>query len=167
MRRRLAICFAILLTPSAFAIAQQPPREVARKPGVGTASISGIVVTDDADARPLRRARVFLNSAEEEIARTTISDDAGRFTFLGLPAGRYAVEVLNATGQIIGTSAALDVAAGAAISGVGVSAGAAGAAATGTGAGLSTAAIIGITAAAVGAGVLIYAVARDDASPSQ
>src|SRR4029453_2305972 len=91
MRRWLAIYFAISLTPNAPAVAQQPPREVARKPGVGTASISGNVVTDDADARPLRRARVFLNNPEEEIARTTISDDAGRFTFAGLPAGRYTI----------------------------------------------------------------------------
>ena len=67
----------------------QPAREVSRKPGGGTSSISGIVITDDADARPLRRVRVFLNNPEEEIARTTISDDAGRFMFAGLPAGRY------------------------------------------------------------------------------
>jgi uncharacterized protein (DUF2141 family) len=32
---------------------------------------------------------VFLNSSEEEIARTTISDDSGRFMFAGVPAGRY------------------------------------------------------------------------------
>jgi uncharacterized protein (DUF2141 family) len=32
---------------------------------------------------------VFLNNPDEEIARTTISDDAGRFMFAGLPAGRY------------------------------------------------------------------------------
>jgi len=34
---------------------------------------------------------VFLNNQEEEIARTTISDDAGRFRFDGLPAGRYTI----------------------------------------------------------------------------
>ena len=56
-----------------------------------TAAISGIVVSDDADARPLRRVRVFLNNPDEAIARTTISDDAGRFMFSGLPAGRYTI----------------------------------------------------------------------------
>ena len=34
---------------------------------------------------------MFLNNPEEEIARTTISDDAGRFRFAGLPPGRYTI----------------------------------------------------------------------------
>jgi hypothetical protein len=97
------------------------------------------------------------NLATGQLIGTTTSSSAGAFTFAGLPAGRYAAEVLNATGQIVGTSAALDVAAGAAISGVGVLAGAAGAAAAETGAGLSAGWIVTITAAAIGAGVGIYA----------
>jgi hypothetical protein len=32
---------------------------------------------------------VFLHNSDEEIARTTITDDAGRFAFAGLPNGRY------------------------------------------------------------------------------
>lgn len=90
MRPLFALCVVIALT-SPVVVAQQPAREIPRKPGVGTASISGIVVTDDVDARPLRRARVFLNNADEEIARTTISDDAGGFRFDRLPAGRYTI----------------------------------------------------------------------------
>jgi uncharacterized protein (DUF2141 family) len=89
MGRSTAFCFVVLLGWNLSAIAQQPARETARRPGTGTASISGIVVTDDADARPLRRARVFLHNSDEEIARTTITDDAGRFAFAGLPNGRY------------------------------------------------------------------------------
>lgn len=91
MRSLCAACVILSLGSSAPAIAQQPPREVPRRPGVGTASISGIVVTDDPDARPLRRVRVFVNNPDEEIARTTISDDAGTFRFEGLPAGRYLI----------------------------------------------------------------------------
>ena len=90
MRPLCALCVVISLTNPA-ADAQQPARETPRKAGVGTGSISGIVVTDDVDARPLRRARVFLNNPEDEIARTTISDDAGRFRFDGLPPGRYTI----------------------------------------------------------------------------
>lgn len=92
MRVLVSLCVAALLGSTGPAVAQQPPqpaRENSRKPGVGNNAISGIVVSDDNDARPLRRVRVFLNNPEEEIARTTISDDAGRFTFTGLPSGRY------------------------------------------------------------------------------
>jgi uncharacterized protein (DUF2141 family) len=92
MRVLVSLCVAALLGSTGTAVAQQPPqpaRENSRKPSVGNNSISGIVVSDDGDARPLRRVRVFLNNPEEEIGRTTISDDAGRFTFTGLPAGRY------------------------------------------------------------------------------
>jgi hypothetical protein len=83
------LCIVLLLAPASQA--QGPARDLTRKPVAGTASISGIVLTDDSDARPLRRVRVFLNSPDEEVARTTISDDAGRFAFEGLRAGRYTV----------------------------------------------------------------------------
>jgi uncharacterized protein (DUF2141 family) len=92
MRALVLVCFAASLGSTTAAVAQQPQqpvRENSRKSGIGNNSISGTVVTDDADARPLRRVRVFLNNPEDEIARTSISDDAGRFTFAGLPAGRY------------------------------------------------------------------------------
>ena len=83
------VCLVLLL---ALAKPAQPPaRELTRKPVPGTASISGIVLTDDTDAHPLRRVRVFLNSSDDEVARTTISDDVGRFRFEGLRAGRYTV----------------------------------------------------------------------------
>jgi|RhiMethySRZTD1v2_1073278.scaffolds.fasta_scaffold04203_14 uncharacterized protein (DUF2141 family) len=88
--RPLTLCLALSLGWSAPAIGQQPARE-ARRPGVATGSVSGIVVTDDPEGKPLRRARVFLNGTEVEIARTTISDDAGRFTFAELPSGRYTI----------------------------------------------------------------------------
>ena len=95
MRALSAFCVVVLLESIGAAAGQQAPpppaREIARKPGVGTASLSGIVISDDTDARPLRRVRVFLNNPDEEVARTTISDDAGRFTFAALAAGRYTI----------------------------------------------------------------------------
>lgn len=91
MRSLCALCLIVSFGLCAGTIAQQSSRDVPRKPGVGTASISGIVVTDDPDARPLRRVRVFVNNADGEVARTTISDDAGAFRFDGLPSGRYLI----------------------------------------------------------------------------
>ena len=88
--RPLTLCLVLSLAWSAPPIRQQPARE-GRRAAVGTGSVSGIVITDDAEGRPLRRARVFLNNPDAEIARTTISDDAGRFAFAELPSGRYTV----------------------------------------------------------------------------
>ena len=53
----------------------------------GTAVLSGIVVSDDAEARPVRKARVTCSSPNVS-GNTTITDDGGRFVFAGLPAGR-------------------------------------------------------------------------------
>ena len=90
MRSVIALAVTIWFVASGQSAAQQPLRDV-RQSDTGSGSISGIVIADDADRRPLRRARVYLNNAEQEIARTTISDDAGRFAFAGLPNGRYLI----------------------------------------------------------------------------
>jgi len=155
MRRLLAVVVACFLSAAPLLGAAQ-----------ATASIAGAARSNA--GQPMANSTVQLrNLMTGQLAGTTTSSSSGAFTFAGLPAGRYAVEVLNATGQIIGTSAALDVAAGAAISGVGVAAGAAGAAAAGAGAGLSAGWIATITAAAIGAGVGIYAGASGDGTSPQ
>lgn len=58
----------------------------------GTASISG-TVTVSGSGQPARKARVSLTGAGLRSGRTTIADDAGRFVFVALPAGRYTVRV--------------------------------------------------------------------------
>ncbi len=58
----------------------------------GTASIAGTVVSDAEPPRPIRRAAVTLNG-EGFSGRTAATDDAGRFVFTGLPAGRYTLGV--------------------------------------------------------------------------
>src|SRR5262245_27975202 len=58
-------------------------------PATGTGLIAGTVVTDETSGRPLRRATVTIRNIELSSARTTISDDAGRFAFAGLPEGRF------------------------------------------------------------------------------
>jgi hypothetical protein len=85
----LHIAAAVSLAASA--LAQQPPRDTPREPRVGTATISGVVWSDDAQPKPLRRARVTLGSPELPLGRTAITDDAGAFAFDRLPAGRYTV----------------------------------------------------------------------------
>ena len=61
-------------------------------PGVRpTAIISGIVLSDDQEQRPVRRARVTCTGGEA--SATAITDDRGRFEFRGLRAGRYSISV--------------------------------------------------------------------------
>jgi hypothetical protein len=57
----------------------------------GTGTITGTVVSDGEPARPVRRAVVTLNSPDPYVGRTAITDDAGRFVFANLPAGRYSL----------------------------------------------------------------------------
>jgi Carboxypeptidase regulatory-like domain len=114
------------------------------------------------------------NLATGQLAGMTTSNLGGQFSFIGLNPGNYAVEVVNAAGQIVGTSASVALSAGAAVTGVSVTAsvavsataglGATGAAA-GSAGGASTATIIGAAAAA--AGVAGAAFTNQTASPSQ
>src|SRR5919106_2916969 len=73
------------------AVAQVPRDGAPAKPATGTAMISGIVLTDDADKKPVRRARVSISDAERRSAATVITGDDGRFTFTHVAAGRYTV----------------------------------------------------------------------------
>jgi hypothetical protein len=80
---------AIGLFVSVSVAAQTPTRDGAKPAAVGTASITGTIVSDDADARPLRRVRVGVMSSDRQVSRTVVTDDEGRFNFVALPAGRY------------------------------------------------------------------------------
>jgi uncharacterized protein (DUF2141 family) len=68
----------------------------ARGPVRGTGVISGVVVSDDAEARPVRKARITCSGADVA-GNTTITDDGGRFVFAGLAAGRYTVTASKAS----------------------------------------------------------------------
>lgn len=58
----------------------------------GTASITGLVLTDDAQPRPLRRAIVTIEESASVIQpRVVTSDEDGRYVFRNLPPGRYRV----------------------------------------------------------------------------
>lgn len=50
---------------------------------------AGVVVTDEAQPVPVRRARVTLTDSAGKQGATTITDDDGRFVFTSMPAGRF------------------------------------------------------------------------------
>ena len=94
---RVLVAFASLLTPFAVAFADAqvrdaqtgPPRDGARAAPAGTATLGGTVVNEDAAGRPIRRALITLAGAGLAGTVQVVTDDAGRFVFAQLPAGRY------------------------------------------------------------------------------
>ena len=89
MRSRLSTL--MLLAATVAASAQVRPARVPA-PMTGTATLSGVVVSDDADARPIRRAAVTLNAPGDPRRQwVTSTDDTGRFAFAGLPSGSFSL----------------------------------------------------------------------------
>jgi hypothetical protein len=94
--RRAVLACALVTTALIVAprpIAQQrPARDAAVPPPAGTGIVAGTVVADG-DGAPVRRAIVTLGSSEALGTRAVVTDDAGRFLFDGLPAGRFSLNV--------------------------------------------------------------------------
>jgi protocatechuate 3,4-dioxygenase beta subunit len=98
MKNKMAIVrmfLTVALCPLPFALLtaqvrapQTPTRDAAPAP-TGTGMITGVVVTDDANAQPLRRVSVTLGAGGLQIPQTTVTDDTGRFAFAGLAPGNY------------------------------------------------------------------------------
>jgi hypothetical protein len=61
-----------------------------------TGQITGVVISADGDASPVRRAIVTISGGGAPQAVSTVTDDAGRFAFSGLAAGRYSVAARKA-----------------------------------------------------------------------
>jgi carboxypeptidase family protein len=68
-----------------------PQRDIRREPAVGTGVIAGTLVTDDAAAGPIRRAMIYVSGGAILRTRSTVTDDAGRFTFTALPAANFSI----------------------------------------------------------------------------
>ena len=164
MRRLSAVVLSVAMIVAAI---PAPAAAAARAQQPG--GIQGIA--RDAQQQPLGNVTVQIrNVATGQLSATGTTNAAGQFVFSGLTPGNYVVEVVNAAGQIIGTSAPLTVAAGA-IATVTVTASAAAAAAAAAGGfslfGLGTAAsaaIIGAAAVGITVGVVQ---ATKTASPSR
>ncbi len=68
---------------------QQPQRDP--RTLIGSAFITGVVMSDDSNPQPLRRATVTLMSTDAPIVKTVFTDTAGRFAVPDLPGGRYSL----------------------------------------------------------------------------
>lgn len=78
------------LMPAA-GFSQTPQRDV-RREATGNASIAGVVVTDEATPRPLRRATVQLAGDALLTGRQVITGSDGAFVFKNLPAGQFTIQ---------------------------------------------------------------------------
>lgn len=96
----LIALIAVLLLPATAAAQPAPsqaPARDGRAPAAGNGSISGVVLSDDAEGRPIRRARVRVIAPELVSQTVTVTDDRGQFSLTDLPAGRFSMEVLKDT----------------------------------------------------------------------
>jgi hypothetical protein len=134
-------------------------------------SVTGIA--KDTTGKPLANTSVRLrNIVTGQVAGKARTSLSGAFTFENLASGNYIVETIDAAGRIMATSASLDVAPGAAVTGVAVTAPAeakqAGAAAAAGGGSFFTSTAGIVLLAAIGAGLVtgVVLAAKDD-SPSK
>jgi protocatechuate 3,4-dioxygenase beta subunit len=88
-RHHLTLAAALLATICGANPHAQTPIRDRQHPATGSGAIAGMVVNDDPEARPLRRARVMINNADRTVGRTVVTDDSGTFEITGLPPGRY------------------------------------------------------------------------------
>lgn len=91
------VLLALLGGGAVSGLSGQVPRDGEARPVAGTGSVSGTVVTDEAQPRPVRRAVVSLTGDGLRPRRGAITDDEGRFTVSGLPAGRFTLTVTRAS----------------------------------------------------------------------
>ena len=118
--KRLVQTFGVLVL-SGFLGAYGSTRLSAASGQATISSLSGTASSSSGEKLP--GTVVQLRSlATGQLAGTTTSSALGQFGFVDLNAGSYAVEIVNAAGQIVGTSAAVMVGVGAAVTDVGVTA---------------------------------------------
>jgi len=86
MTLRAFVTLWLLLLLTTTTSAQTRDARLAARP---TGVISGTVVADDSDQKPVRHVRVTCTGPDSSF--TAITDDRGRFTFTGLRAGRYMI----------------------------------------------------------------------------
>jgi hypothetical protein len=92
LRVRLSAIALLLPALATTVLAQQRDTRVAP---AGTGQISGVVVSAGATPQPVRRAVVTIAGDLTE-SRSVVTDEAGRFVFGRLPAGRFTISVKKA-----------------------------------------------------------------------
>ena len=85
---RCLLAVACYLLPVALLSAHQSIRDARGPAATGTSSISGTLLSDERTPQEIRRARVDV-TADGLPPRNVYTDERGRFSFVGLPAGRY------------------------------------------------------------------------------
>ncbi|HYM24994.1 MAG TPA: carboxypeptidase-like regulatory domain-containing protein [Vicinamibacterales bacterium] len=170
MKRILVLALTLAMSISGSALFAAAPK-IAQQGG----SIAGTATSQSGDVLP--NVTVQLRDlATGQIVQTKTTGQNGAYSFEGLAAGNYAVEAVNAAGQVIGTSASISLTAGQAITGTVLQAnagllGAGGAAAQGAsggvGAGVSTAVIIAVAAGTAFIGAQTSGNSATNASPSR
>jgi hypothetical protein len=119
-----AVLVTILMVPGSMSVFAQ-----------GQGAVSG--VAQSADKAPLPNFRVHVRNANTgALSGSTVSNQAGQFSFSGLLPGNYVIEIVDGLGKVVGLSASLPVASGSTVT-VTVGATAAGALAAASGGGLS------------------------------
>jgi hypothetical protein len=98
MKRAMAMDAALLVAGlSLLASPSVAQTRDVQRPAIGTASISGVVVSDSPTPTPLRRVVVQLTDISgARSALAAITDDRGRFGFADLPAGNYTLVATRA-----------------------------------------------------------------------
>jgi hypothetical protein len=156
MRRLLSLTLAVTLSTMTLPISAADAAQAG-----GT--ITGTAQNQSGQALGNYTVRVR-NLDTGNLAGSTTSSVAGNFSFAGLAPGNYAIEIVNAAGNIVGTSPAITLAAGATVS---ISVTAAAAVAAASAAGISTALLVTTLAAAGGVTGIVVAAKKGDASPSK
>lgn len=128
-------------------------------------------VAKDERQQNLPGARVQVRASNGQLAASGTTNSTGAFSFTGLTPGSYTIELLDAAGNIVGTSAVFTVTSGG-VATVTVTAAAAGAMAaagsSGVGLfGLGTVGTVAVIGAAAAATIIAIQATKDDASPSR
>ena len=97
LRRLFLSAIAALAFVGADTRAQsQAPQRDGAPTLVGTSSVTGLVTTNDATPRPLRRVKVTLSSGLVTTPRAVLTDDNGAYLFTGLAPGNYTIVATRA-----------------------------------------------------------------------
>lgn len=145
------------------------PRIATAQAQATTGGVQG--VARDAAQQNLSGVRVQVRAPNGQLASTGVTNAQGAFSFTGLNPATYTLEILDAAGNIVGTSGSVAVTAGSTAT-VTISAAAAGAITAATGGGLS---LLGLgtlgTVAVIGGAAALTTVAivatKKEASPSR
>ena len=96
MRATVTAAFVVTVFAACLAVTASETRHTRQQPtglfvATGTATLSGAVVTDSNNPRPVHRATVRVTATGGTSARVVGTDQQGRFSIDGLPAGNFTV----------------------------------------------------------------------------